>query len=565
MPHRLRALPALIAGVLVTASALALLSGCGGRTDDNTPTDTASAPGATGAEASAVPKTEAKVDVVELSVADAQAGMAAGRYASADLVDAYLARIAAIDDAGPTLNAVIALNLRARAEAEALDAERAAGTVRGPLHGIPVLVKDNIDVAGLPTTAGSLALVNHVPTDDAFVVTRLRAAGAVILGKTNLSEWANFRSTNSISGWSSAGGQTRNPYVLDRNACGSSSGTGAAIAASLAAVGVGTETDGSILCPAAVNGLVGLKPTVGTVSRDGIVPISISQDTAGPMARTVADAAVLMDALAAVDPTDPAGPAAEGKIAPTHLAATRTATAGDAEPAASLAGRRIGVLRQAMGQHPGLDAATERSLAALRAAGAELVDVEMATWGDWGESELTVLLYEFKHGLNDYLAGSGAPVRDLEALIAWNTANADRAMPWFGQERFEQAQAKGPLTDAAYVEARETAKRLAGEEGLLDLLRDHRLDALVAPTTGPAWPIDPVLGDHFVSAGYGAAAVAGTPSLTVPMGSIHGLPVGLSLLGAPYAEADLLALGAAVEATLREGRVPPAYRPTLQP
>ncbi len=435
----------------------------------------------------------------------------------------------------------------------------------------PVLVKDNIDVAGLPTTAGSLALANHIPKDDAFLVARLRAAGALILGKTNLSEWANFRSTNSISGWSSAGGQTRNPYVLDRNACGSSSGTGAAIAASLATVGVGTETDGSILCPAAVNGLVGLKPTVGTVSRDGIVPISISQDTAGPMARTVADAALLMDALAAVDPADPAGSAAEGKIAPTHFAAARTATAGDAgdagdaAPAASLAGRRLGVLRQAMGQHPGLDAATERSLAALRAAGAELVDVEMPTWGQWGESELTVLLYEFKHGLNGYLADSAAPVRDLEALIAWNTANADRAMPWFGQERFEQAQAMGPLSEPAYLDAKATAARLAGEEGLLALLREQRLDALVAPTTGPAWPIDPVLGDHFVSAGYGAAAVAGTPSLTVPMGSIHGLPVGLSLLGAPYAEADLLALGAAVEAAMAEGRVPPAFRPTLAP
>ena len=477
------------------------------------------------------------VDVIELSIADAQAGMQAGRYGSVDLVDAYLARIAAVDDAGPSLNAVIALNPSARKDAQALDAERAAGRLRGPLHGIPVLVKDNIDVAGLPTTAGSLALADHVPKDDATLVTRLRAAGAVILGKTNLSEWANFRSTNSISGWSSAGGQTRNPYVLDRNACGSSSGTGAAIAASLATVGVGTETDGSILCPSAVNGLVGFKPTVGVVPGDGIVPISASQDTAGPMARSVADAALL------------------------HQALSGTAAA----PAVSLAGRRLGLLRQAMGRHPGLDAATERSVARLREAGAEVIDVELPTWGQWGEAELTVLLYEFKDGLNRYLAEGDAPIDDLEALIAWNEAHADQAMPWFGQELFEQAQAKGPLTEADYLAARDRARRLAGDEGLLALLREAQLDAAIAPTTGPAWPIDPVLGDHFTSAGYGAAAVGGTPSLTVPMGEVHGLPVGLSLLAARDRDSQLLALGAAVESALTDGRRPPTYRPTLQP
>lgn len=520
--------------------AAALLGGCGGE-----PTPAEPAP------ASAAPA----VDVVELSVADAQAGMAAGRFGSADLVDAYLARIAAIDDAGPTLNAVLALNPAARGDAEALDAERAAGRVRGPLHGIPVLVKDNIDVAGLPTTAGSLALATHVPGDDAFLVARLREAGAVILGKTNLSEWANFRSTASISGWSSAGGQTRNPYVLDRNACGSSSGTGAAIAASLATVGVGTETDGSILCPSAVNGLVGLKPTVGLVSRDGIVPIAISQDTAGPMARTVADAAALLQAIAVPDPADPAAASRPAAPAPTTDGPTGT----------GLQGVRFGLLRQAMGRHPGLDAVTARSVEALRAAGAEVVDIELSTWGQWGAPELTVLLYEFKDGLNRYLAEGNAPVASLEALIAWNRANAERAMPWFGQERLEQAQAQGPLTDADYRAARERARRLAGEDGLLAVLREQRLDAVIAPTTGPAWPIDPVLGDHFVSAGYGAAAVAGTPSLTVPMGAIHGLPVGLTLLGAPYAEARLLSLGAAVERALPEGRRPPGFRASLQP
>jgi amidase len=545
MPHRPRLLPALIASILVTAAGV---SGCANRTDG----EGSNAPAASDASATAMVAATPKVDVVELSVADAQAGMVAGRFTSADLVDAYLARIAAIDDSGPTLNAVIALNPAARADAEALDAERAAGQRRGPLHGIPVLVKDNIDVAGLPTTAGSLALANHVPADDAALVASLRKAGAVILGKTNLSEWANFRSTNSISGWSSAGGQTRNPYVLDRNACGSSSGTGAAIAASLATVGVGTETDGSILCPSAVNGLVGFKPTVGVISPDGIVPISASQDTAGPMARSIADAAALMAAMSGLEPI-----AAPEAAEPTDDAAVATA--------APLAGKRFGLLRQAMGRHAGLDAATEAAVSRLRAAGAEVVDAEIPTWGQWGEAELTVLLYEFKDGLNRYLADGPAPIADLEALIAWNTANADRAMPWFAQELFDQAQAKGPLTDAAYREARAQARRLAGEDGVLKVLRDGGFDAVIAPTTGPAWPIDPVLGDHFTSAGYGAAAVAGTPSLTVPMGEIHGLPVGLSLLGSRDGDSALLSLGAAVEATLAGARRPPAYHPTLQP
>ena len=545
MPNRPRLLPALIASILVTAAGV---SGCANRTDG----EGSNAPAASDASATAMVAATPKVDVVELSVADAQAGMVAGRFTSADLVDAYLARIAAIDDSGPTLNAVIALNPAARADAEALDAERAAGQRRGPLHGIPVLVKDNIDVAGLPTTAGSLALANHVPADDAALVASLRKAGAVILGKTNLSEWANFRSTNSISGWSSAGGQTRNPYVLDRNACGSSSGTGAAIAASLATVGVGTETDGSILCPSAVNGLVGFKPTVGVISPDGIVPISASQDTAGPMARSIADAAALMAAMSGLEPI-----AAPEAAEPTDDAAVATA--------APLAGKRFGLLRQAMGRHAGLDAATEAAVSRLRAAGAEVVDAEIPTWGQWGEAELTVLLYEFKDGLNRYLADGPAPIADLEALIAWNTANADRAMPWFAQELFDQAQAKGPLTDAAYREARAQARRLAGEDGVLKVLRDGGFDAVIAPTTGPAWPIDPVLGDHFTSAGYGAAAVAGTPSLTVPMGEIHGLPVGLSLLGSRDGDSALLSLGAAVEATLAGARRPPAYHPTLQP
>ncbi len=415
------------------------------------------------------------------------------------LTQAYLDRIAAIDDAGPRLNAVIEINPNALAEADARDAEQKAGKPRGALHGIPVLLKDNIDTVGMVNSAGSLALADNKPARDAFLVERLRAAGAVILGKTNLSEWANFRSTRSTSGWSSRGGQTKNPYVLDRNPCGSSSGTGTAIAASLATIGVGTETDGSIICPASVAGLVGLKPTVGLVSRSGVIPISVSQDTAGPMGRTVSDVALLLTALAGVDEKDPAGAAAKGKVADDYTTFLK---------ADALKGKRLGVLRQAMGFHPDVDKAMTDAIDKLKAAGAEVVDVKVATYNDWNDPEFEVLLYEFKDGLNTYLKASGSPQASLEALIAWNKANADRAMPFFGQEIFERAQAKGPLTDAAYLKAREAARRLAGKEGLLATLDRDKLDALIAPSVSPAWPTDHVLGDHFVGAGYGMAAVA---------------------------------------------------------
>jgi amidase len=493
------------------------------------------------------------VDVIELSATDAAERMTAGTLTARALTQAYLERIAAIDDAGPRLNAVIDVNPGAVADAEALDAERKAGKVRGPLHGIPVLIKDNIDSAGMVNSAGSLALADNRPSQDAFIVARLRAAGAVILGRTNLSEWANFRSTRSTSGWSSRGGQTKNAYVLDRNACGSSAGTGTAIAASLAAIGVGTETDGSIICPASVSGLVGLKPTVGVVSRNGIIPISISQDTAGPMARTVADAALLMNALAGFDETDPSSAAAKGRI-PTDFRAFLNADA--------LRGKRLGLLRQSMGYHPDVDASTSAAVALMRANGAEVVDVKVATYNDWNDSELAVLLYEFKEGLNAYLARSGSPHKSLEALIAWNKANAARVMPFFGQELFEQAQAKGPLSDPAYVKARETARRLAGKDGLLATLARDRLDAVVAPSLSPAWPIDQVLGDHFVGAGYGMAAVAGTPSVTVPMGDSQGLPIGLTFMGAAYAEGDLIGFAYAFE-QLAKARKAPTYVATL--
>ena len=499
------------------------------------------------------PDRAAGPQVAEMTLADASAQLAAGSLSAETLTQAYLDRIEAVDRAGPSLNAVIELNPDALADARALDAERAAGKVRGPLHGIPVLLKDNIDAVGMANSAGSLALAGNRPTRDAFIVTRLREAGAVILGKTNLSEWANFRSSRSSSGWSSRGGQTRNAYVLDRNPCGSSAGTGTAIAASLAMVGVGTETDGSIICPSAVNGLVGLKPTVGLVSRGGIIPISISQDTAGPMGRSVADVAALMNVLAAVDPADPAGAAAAGRVDADYTAGLT---------ADGLRGKRFGVLRQAMGFSPDVDAAVERAVATLRAGGAEVVDVEIPTWRQWGEHEFNVLLYEFKDGLNAYLAAAGGEHASLESLIAWNDAHAAEAMPHFGQEIFLQAQAKGPLSEAAYVQARDSARRLAGEQGLLATMDKHSLDAVIGPSTSPAWPTDHVNGDHFSGAGYGIAAVAGTPSLTVPAGDVRGLPIGVVFMGRAYSEAALLGYAYAYEqATL--ARKPPAFLPTL--
>jgi len=414
-------------------------------------------------------------------------------------------------------------------------------------------LKDNIDVAGMANSAGSLALAENRPANDAFLVSRLRAAGAVIVGKTNLSEWANFRSTRSTSGWSSRGGQTKNPYVLDRNPCGSSSGTGAAIAASLASIGVGTETDGSIICPASVAGLVGLKPTVGLVSRRGIIPISVSQDTAGPMGRTVADVALLLGAMAAVDDQDPAGRSAKDAIPADYLASL---------DAGALKGKRFGVLRQAMGFHPDVDKAIETAITSMKASGATVVDVKIGTYNDWNDSENQLLLYEFKDGLNTYLKASGSPHTSLEALIAWNTANAAKAMPFFGQEIFEQAQKKGPLTEAAYRAAREKARRLAGKDGLLAALDRDKLDAVIAPSVSPAWLTDHMLGDHFLGAGYGMAAVAGTPSLTIPVGETDGLPLGLTFMGRAYREPQLIGFGYALEQRLKARRAP-TYKTTL--
>lgn len=502
---------------------------------------------------SSVAKAPAATMVVEEArIADLAARMQRGETDSRRLTQAYLDRIAAIDRSGPTLNSVIAVNPQALAEADRLDAERRAGQLRGPLHGVPILLKDNIDAVPMATTAGSLALASHHPSRDAFLVQRLRAAGAVILGKTNLSEWANFRSTNSISGWSGVAGQTRNPYVLDRGPCGSSSGSGVAASASLAAATVGTETDGSIICPAAVSGVVGLKPTVGLVSRDGVVPISGTQDTPGPMARSVADAALLLDAMVGMDARD-------------------TATAGAKRPATGYAshlradglrGARIGVVRKSMGFHAGVDAAFEQAIVALRAAGAEVVDVEIPTAGKWGGHEFTVLLAEFRPALERYLADTGAPVRTLPELMEFNRRHAAEEMPYFGQELFEQAMKAPPESSKAYLDARREARRLAGAAGIDAALKKHRLDALLAPATSPAWRIDSVVGDHFTGAGYGAAAVAGYPSITVPMGDVRGLPVGLVFMGTAWSEPRLIELAHGFEQATKARR-PPAFVPTL--
>lgn len=492
----------------------------------------------------------------EIDIPALQSRMSRGELDSAALTRAYLERIAAIDDAGPKLNSVIELNPEALNEAAARDEERKAGKTRGPLHGIPVLLKDNIDATPMVNSAGSLALAEHKPKHDAFLVQRLREAGAVILGKTNLSEWANFRSSRSTSGWSGRGGQTKNPYALDRNPCGSSSGTGTAIAANLAVAGIGTETDGSVICPSSVAGLVGIKPTVGLVSRQGIIPISHSQDTAGPMTRSVADAALLLTAIAVRDDADAASTQASRPASidySTYL-----------KPDA-LKGARIGVLKEhGVNAQPDVNASFERAIDTLKAAGATIVEAKIATAGQWDDAEFEVLLYEFKTDLESYLRQSDAPIKTLDELIAFDKNHAALEMPWFGQELFEQAQKKGPLTDKAYLDARDKARRLAGKEGLEAALEKDKLDALIAPATGPAWLTDPVNGDHFTGAGYGAAAVAGTPSITVPMGDSHGLPFGLIFMGRAWSEARLIELAYAFEQRT-QARKRPRFLPTTTP
>lgn len=496
----------------------------------------------------------------EMDVAGLQAAMRSGRLSSVALVRHCLKRINAIDRRGPTLRAVIELNPDALAQAKALDAERRGkggrpdGPTRGLLHGVPVLLKDNIATAdAMATTAGSLALAGLRAKADAAIVERLRAAGAVILGKTNLSEWANMRSSRSSSGWSSRGGQTRNPHVLNRSPSGSSSGSGAAAAAGLAPLTVGTETDGSICSPANSNGVVGLKPTVGLLSRSGIIPISASQDTAGPMVRHVRDAALLLQALAGPDAADPTTGAQPASL-PDYAAALRPG---------ALQGARLGVIRHAVPAQPGVAALFEEALAVLRAQGAVLIDpLEIPNRDKLRGPEFTVLLHELKPGLADYLKTyqPDAPVKTLADIIAWNQAHAAQAMPIFAQELFELSQATEGLAAPAYTEALASCRKLARDEGLDALFKQHQLDAIVGPTGNVAWPIDHLLGDRYGGGGFGSVlAVAGYPHLTVPMGVVGHLPVGLSFGGLAWQEARLLALGHAYEQASRR-RVAPGYR-----
>jgi amidase len=499
-------------------------------------------------------------DLAEATIADLEERMTDGRETARSLVDKYLARIEAIDRNGPTLKSVIEINPDARADADRLDAERKSGATRGPLHGIPILIKDNIATGDrMLTTAGSLALADAPAPHDSFIVTKLRAAGVVILGKTNLSEWANFRDRHSSSGWSARGGQGRNPYALDRSPSGSSSGSAASAAANLAAATVGTETDGSIVSPAGVNGVVGVKPTHGLLSRTGIVPISHSQDTPGPIARTVADAAALLGAMTGSDPDDPA--------------TSDSTSRGRRDYSASLdrnglKGARIGVVRNRLfGYSPPADALAEAAIAQLKAQGAEVIDpVEIPTLGKFEEDEFNVLQFEFGPDLKKYFEwlGPSAHVHSLEDVIAFNDSHKDRELPYFGEDILLLSSKKGPLTSADYRSRLAKYRRLAGADGIDLVMARHKLDALVAPTGSPAWLIDLANGDRFPgdeSAPSSVTSVAGYPQITVPMGFYRGLPVGLSFFGRAWSEPALIRIAFAYEQATRH-RIPPTFAPS---
>lgn len=493
-------------------------------------------------------------ELEEMTVMQLQEMMKTGKMTSKDIVQKYLDRIKEVD---PKINSVVEINPDALTIAEQMDKERKSNKVRSPLHGIPVLLKDNIDTADkMRTTAGSLALMDApTPKADAFLVQQLRKAGAVILGKTNLSEWANFRSDNSSSGWSGRGGQTHNPYILDRNPCGSSSGSGAAIAANLAAIAIGTETDGSIVCPASINGIVGIKPTLGLVSRSGVIPIAHSQDTAGPMCRTVSDAAILLGVLVGTDKTD---------------SITSQAVKGEKDYTKflqkdGLKGAKIGVMRQYFGRNARLDAFMEKQLKVLKDNGATLVDVNFPTLSKFGEAEFEVLLYEFKEDLNKYLAGRGGKMKTLKDLIDFNNQNADKEMPYFGQETFLKAQEKGNLDDRAYRVALLQSKVLTQEQGIDAVMDKDKLDAIFAPSNSPSWMVDLVSGD--CASGYvgssSFAAVSGYPNITVPAGYLNELPIGVSFFGRAFSEPMLIKIAYAFEQATK-ARKTPKFLPTYK-
>jgi amidase len=490
----------------------------------------------------------------ETTIADLQSAMASGKLTARSITEKYLARIEEIDKQGPTINSVIEINPEALAIADALDKEH--NRPRGPLHGIPVLIKDNIDTADqMQTTAGSLALLGSKPTKDSFVAQKLRESGAVILGKTNLSEWANIRSSHSSSGWSGRGGQTLNPYALDRNPCGSSSGSGAATAASLCTVAVGSETDGSIVCPASANGLVGIKPTLGLISRAGIIPIAHSQDTAGPMARSVRDAAILLSALAGADPRDSATSASAGKAATDYTKFL--------DPH-GLRGARIGIARKYFGSNDAQDQLMNNLVDAMKRQGAEIIDpADLPTHGKFDDTEFLVLLYELKADLNTYLANRPGAPGTLKDIIDFNDRNREKEMPYFAQDIFLKAEAKGPLTTKEYTDALETNHRLARKEGIDAVMDQFHLDAIMAPTAAPAWLTDFANGDHAVGGSSNAAAVAGYPDITVPAGFVFGLPVGISFFGRPWTEPTLLKIAYSFEQTI-QARRPPRFLPTLK-
>jgi len=509
------------------------------------------------------PASVAAFELDEISIAGLQAVMSAGKYTAQAITKKYLDRIDDVDKHGPSLNSVIELNPDALTIATEMDRERKAGRLRGPLHGIPVLIKDNIDTHDrMTTTAGSLALEGSIAPQDSTVAKKLREAGAVIIGKTNLSEWANFRSSHSSSGWSGRGGQTKNPYVLDRNPCGSSSGTGAGISANLAAIGVGTETDGSVVCPSNANSLVGIKPTLGLISRAGIIPIAHSQDTAGPMCRTVRDAAILLATLTSSDPRDPVRMPG---IGPSGMREVIDDFTPFLDPN-GLKGARIGVQRKSFGFNDAVDKLMNECIDVIRRLGATVVDpADIPTQGKFDDTEFEVLLYEFKADLNKYLAalGPSAPVKSLKDIIDFNEKHRDRELPYFGQDTMVKAQAKGPLTEKKYLDALAKNHLLSRTQGIDAVMIKNKLDAIVAPTGGPPWPTDWVNGDHFTGGYSTASAVAGYPHITVPAGYVFGMPVGISFFGRAWSEAALIKFAYAFEQATKARR-PPQFLPTAQ-